>query len=228
MEPMENEIKDLVADAMPVMSHRIKNILQGVNGGSHLIDMGITKQDLAITGQGWSIVKRNQNHLAQLLLNILVLSKPYEANRESSDILQVVHRAVQTLTSGFELSHVAVTVEVGESGGPQSIDTQAIQLLIENMLTVAMRRAAQFDAAYCKVSVRDDVSTPQLTFSFGGAAPRENHMEDEEISTASVDQAFERIEMEAANRIACGHDGEIKFDQTDPNNQIIRVLIPRS
>ena len=34
------------------LSHHVKNILQGVRGGSYLVDDGLKKQDLAVIGKG--------------------------------------------------------------------------------------------------------------------------------------------------------------------------------
>ncbi|MCC6510388.1 MAG: FHA domain-containing protein, partial [Pirellulaceae bacterium] len=45
------------------LSHHVKNILQGVRGGSYLIETGLNNQDLDIARKGWRMVERNQERI---------------------------------------------------------------------------------------------------------------------------------------------------------------------
>ena len=49
-----------VGQTIATLSHHIKNILQGIRGGSYLIDMGLNEKDEAIVRRGWTIVEKNQ------------------------------------------------------------------------------------------------------------------------------------------------------------------------
>ncbi len=39
------------------LSHHVKNILQGVRGGSYLIETGLNNQDLEVARKGWRMVE---------------------------------------------------------------------------------------------------------------------------------------------------------------------------
>src|SRR5438309_2261223 len=49
-----------MGQTIATLSHHIKNILQGIRGGSYLIEMGLAEHDEQVVGKGWHIVERNQ------------------------------------------------------------------------------------------------------------------------------------------------------------------------
>src|SRR4029079_9071113 len=64
-----------VGQTIAILSHHIKNILQGVRGGSYLIDMGLKEHNEEFIGKGWHIVEKNQNKIYNLVMDMLTLSK---------------------------------------------------------------------------------------------------------------------------------------------------------
>ena len=64
-----------MGQTITMISHHIKNILQGVRGGSYLIDTGLQTEDTELVRNGWSIVDRNQQRISNLVLDMLSFSK---------------------------------------------------------------------------------------------------------------------------------------------------------
>jgi len=64
-----------VGQTIATLSHHIKNILQGIRGGSYLIDMGLNEKDEAIVRRGWTIVEKNQTKIYNLVMDMLSFSK---------------------------------------------------------------------------------------------------------------------------------------------------------
>ena len=67
-----------VGQTIATLSHHIKNILQGIRGGSYLIEMGLKEHDEDVTRKGWNIVDRNQNRISALVMDMLTFSKERE------------------------------------------------------------------------------------------------------------------------------------------------------
>ena len=72
-----------VGQTIATLSHHIKNILQGIRGGSYLIEMGLNEKDEAIVRRGWTIVEKNQNKIYNLVMDMLSFSKDREPALES-------------------------------------------------------------------------------------------------------------------------------------------------
>ncbi|MCL2623901.1 MAG: FHA domain-containing protein, partial [Planctomycetaceae bacterium] len=79
-----------VGQTVAVLSHHIKNILQGIRGGSYLIEKGLSDANNEMVANGWRIVEKNQNRISDLVLDMLTFSKEREPNFETGDINTVV------------------------------------------------------------------------------------------------------------------------------------------
>ena len=67
-----------VGQTIATLSHHIKNILQGIRGGSYLIEMGLSDHDETVVAKGWKIVEKNQNKISTLVMDMLTFSKERE------------------------------------------------------------------------------------------------------------------------------------------------------
>ncbi len=97
-----------IGQTIATLSHHIKNILQGVRGGSYLIEMGLSQHDEKIVRKGWDIVERNQKKISNLVLDMLTFSKdrepellPADLNATVQDVVEVV--AARAADLGMEL-----------------------------------------------------------------------------------------------------------------------------
>jgi signal transduction histidine kinase len=86
-----------VGQTIATLSHHIKNILQGIRGGSYLIDMGLNEHDEATVRQGWTIVEKNQNKIYNLVMDMLTFSKEREPAMQQADLNQVVAEVVELM-----------------------------------------------------------------------------------------------------------------------------------
>ncbi|MBR2586337.1 MAG: FHA domain-containing protein [Thermoguttaceae bacterium] len=85
-----------IGQTVAVLSHHIKNILQGIRGGSYLIERGLTNHDEEMVSKGWGVVDKNQNKISDLILDMLTFSRERVPVLTRADINQ-------TLLDVFEL-----------------------------------------------------------------------------------------------------------------------------
>ncbi|MBL9123902.1 MAG: FHA domain-containing protein, partial [Planctomycetaceae bacterium] len=78
-----------VGQTIATLSHHVKNILQGIRGGSYLIEMGLAEHEEAIVRKGWDIVERNQNKISTLVMDMLTFSKEREPDLEPAQLNEV-------------------------------------------------------------------------------------------------------------------------------------------
>ena len=82
-----------VGQTIATLSHHIKNILQGVRGGSYLIDMGLRDHNEDVVRKGWNIVEKNQTKIYNLVMDMLTFSK----ERQPVPQLASVNETVQDI-----------------------------------------------------------------------------------------------------------------------------------
>ena len=75
-----------VGQTIATLSHHIKNILQGIRGGSYLIEMGLSAHDEAVVRKGWEMVERNQNKISALVMDMLTFTKEREPEPIAGDL----------------------------------------------------------------------------------------------------------------------------------------------
>lgn len=67
------------------LSHTIKNILAGLQGGVYVVDSGLSRGKEDRVEQGWAMVKRNVEKVSELVHGILYASKEREPEYRESD-----------------------------------------------------------------------------------------------------------------------------------------------
>ncbi|MBQ2790987.1 MAG: FHA domain-containing protein, partial [Thermoguttaceae bacterium] len=88
-----------IGQTVAALSHHIKNILQGIRGGSYLIDAGLKDHDENLVAKGWRIVEKNQTKISDLVLDMLTFSKARAPVWSVADFNEVMEDVVE-LTRG--------------------------------------------------------------------------------------------------------------------------------
>ena len=84
-----------VGQTIAMLSHHIKNILQGIRGGSYLIEMGLADHDESVVAKGWKIVEKNQQKISTLVMDMLTFSKDREPEMAASNLNEVIADVVE-------------------------------------------------------------------------------------------------------------------------------------
>ena len=74
---VKTDQKELVTlgQSIALLSHGIKNILEGLEGGAYVVDEGLKEGDLEFVKKGWNIVSKNIFNITDFVKNILYASK---------------------------------------------------------------------------------------------------------------------------------------------------------
>jgi two-component system NtrC family sensor kinase len=94
---VQSERLAAVGQTIATLSHHIKNVLQGIRGGSYLVEMGLENEDNAVVRKGWEIVRRNQNKIASLVMDMLSFSKEREPDPVPCDLGALIDDVVETV-----------------------------------------------------------------------------------------------------------------------------------
>lgn len=155
-----------VGQTIASLSHHIKNILQGVRGGSYLIELGLG--DHALSGEkadaqhhhgdaartkavetirkGWDIVERNQDRISSLVMDMLTYSKEREPVREPADLNEVTAEVVELMQTRAEELEVDLQWHPASTMPVLMFDPEALHRAILNVVTNAIDACGQFDS----------------------------------------------------------------------------------
>lgn len=127
-----------VGQTVAMLSHHTKNILQGIRGGSYLIEMGLDEHDEALVRKGWDIVEKNQNKISQLVLDMLTFSKEREPDLMPGDWNQTVADVVELMSSRAAELGVELTWQPAEDVPTLTFDPEGIHRAVLNVVTNAI------------------------------------------------------------------------------------------
>jgi len=134
---MQKELK-ILGQSIAILSHDIKNILEGLHGGAYVVDEGIKDGDMELAAKGLDIVKRNITEISSMAQNILYSSKkrdliyrkvsPNEIVRDVVDLFQEKANAME-----IELKH-----ETNQALPLVRLDPISIRRMLENFIWNAL------------------------------------------------------------------------------------------
>jgi signal transduction histidine kinase len=127
-----------VGQTIATLSHHIKNILQGIRGGSYLIDLGLNDKDDSIVRRGWMIVEKNQTKIYNLVMDMLSFSKDREPALELADLNETISDVAELMQSRATELGVQLRWEPDQAMPRVMIDAEAIHRAVLNIVTNAI------------------------------------------------------------------------------------------
>ena len=125
------------------LSHHVKNILQGIRGGSYLIEEGLKGDDHDVLRKGWRIVEKNQERISRLVLDMLTFSKEREPELIEANLNQVVGDVVELVQVRADESDTTLQWTPMEELPRVKFDPEAIHHALLNIVSNAIDACQQ-------------------------------------------------------------------------------------
>jgi two-component system NtrC family sensor kinase len=132
-----------IGQTIASLSHHVKNILQGIRGGSYLIEMGLSDHDEEVTRKGWYIVERNQRKISALVMDMLTFSKEREPEFVPADLNVVVTDVIELMQSRAAELKVQLRFEPDAAISRLTFDSEGIHRAVLNIVTNALDACEQ-------------------------------------------------------------------------------------
>jgi signal transduction histidine kinase len=149
-----------IGQTVATLSHHIKNILQGIRGGSYLIEMGLAEHDESIVGKGWKIVEKNQQKISALVMDMLTFSKEREPDLRQADLNEVVSDVIELEQSRATDLEVDLEWRPGAAIPQLIFDPEGIHRAVLNMVANAVDAACEMEHRG-RVEVRTEYAADQ-------------------------------------------------------------------
>lgn len=129
-----------MGEGVASVSHAIKNILQGLQGGAGAVSLALDRGDLDMARKAWPIMARNLDRISDLALNMLAFSRPRPLHRRLHSLAAVIEETTLLLHEPF--AHRKVKLEVIEGDlPPVPVDAAALHQALLNLLLNALQAA---------------------------------------------------------------------------------------
>jgi signal transduction histidine kinase len=154
-----------VGQTIATLSHHIKNILQGIRGGSYLIDLGLNDKDESIVRRGWTIVEKNQTKIYNLVMDMLSFSKDREPVLEAANLNETIGDVYELMQSRAAELNVRLIWEPCPDLPLVPIDAEGIHRAVLNIVTNAIDASEGAHDAQVTIKVEWDPEPPAVQIS---------------------------------------------------------------
>jgi len=160
-----------MGQTITVLSHHIKNILQGVRGGSYLIRMGLDEHKDDLIRQGWGIVERNQTRIYDLVMDMLNYSKERVPVLKLADVNTVVSEVMELAVARAEERGVKVEFRRGVDVPMAMFDEEGIHRAVLNIVSNAIDAVDGIENGAVVVQTKYDRAADMLLVAISDNGP---------------------------------------------------------
>ena len=127
------------------ISHGIKSLLTGLDGGVYLVDSGFARQDHDRVREGWDAVKITVGRIRDLVQNILFFAKERALKHERINAFDFVCDVASSLELKIKAQGIEFECNFDQAMGDLEIDAGVVRIALINILENALDACLEDD-----------------------------------------------------------------------------------
>ena len=137
---MKLERKELITlgQSIALLSHGIKNILEGLEGGAYVVDEGFKDGDMELARKGWRIVNKNIFDITDVVQNILYSSKNRPLKYESVSPAELLEDSIKLFREKAAAMGIRLEKQINPDIPEVRLDAPSIRRMLHNLLWNAL------------------------------------------------------------------------------------------
>ena len=120
------------------ISHNIKGLLTGLDGGTYLVNAGIEKKDMARVREGWEIMQIMIDRIRTMAGDILLQAKQRKLEKKSIDLLAFTDEIAQMMSLKVEKQGITLLREFDSHADRCEMDAEYVNTALINILDNAI------------------------------------------------------------------------------------------
>ena len=215
-----------VGQTMAGLAHCVKNVLQGIKGGSYVLDLGLRDDNRDTLTKGWDIVKRNAVFMEDLVLDMLTYAKEREPEYEMCDINRLAQEVCETMTRKAEGAGVALDFDGCVDMGEIAFDPKGIRRCLMNLVSNAVDACEAGDGRVTvRTCVRDDVLCVEIGDNGCGIGETAKDKLFKEFYSTKGSKGT-GLGLAVTHKIIAEHGGAIKVDSEEGQGTAFTINLP--
>lgn len=227
--------KELIflGQSMALLSHDIKNILEGLQGGVYVVDEGLADRNMQLAGRGWQIIKKNIAEITRITQNILYSSKKRQPSLQKTSPVKLAREAVDLFQAKASSLGIQLISQLNPDLPGVVVDPASMIRLLNNLIWNALEACGKdANKRWHTVVVRADFYDPHH-FMFevednadGMTAQTLDNLFDPFFSTKGA--AGTGLGLVVVNRIVRNHGGKVEVLTKTGKGSLFRTIFSMS
>ncbi len=232
---IHNERLAAAGETVANLSHSIKNILQGLQGGADVVEMGLARDNLPLARNGWKILKRNLDRIVSLTMNMLTFSRQRSVELALEPLGLLIEDCAQLLEPLCNARGVALIIDHDPEMPPVPIDGNLIHQALMNLLTNAVE-AVEPESGVVTVRTMFRVTDPLLgqghsyaeihVIDNGPGIPDDRQRWIFEPFNTTKGTKGTGLGLAVTKRIVEEHRGHIELTSSSQSGTTVRIVLP--
>jgi signal transduction histidine kinase len=213
------------------ISHGIKGLLTGLDGGMYLLESGLCHKDQGRIDEGWETVKMMVERIRKMVMDILFHAKKRELQWENIDIKKFTDDIARMMTAKLKERPIEFKTTIASSVGRCQIDpgyiNAALMNIFENAIDACQRDTGK-DLHHIVFDVREDKGRIVFSVADDGTGM------DEETQARLFTEFFSAkgrkgtgLGLYVANKIIEQHGGTIEVSSAVGRGSKFRIAVPK-
>jgi signal transduction histidine kinase len=152
---IQNERLAAMGQAISGLSHYIKNILAAMETSHAMVEKALVAEDLTIISRVWKILRRSNQRISNLVLDMLAYSKERKPQTQSCQVNEICKEAAELCHDRIQAKHAKLHLALDQKLPHIEADVQGIHRCLLNILTNAID-ALDEDGGEVKISTRQE------------------------------------------------------------------------
>ena len=218
-----------MGQAVTSLSHYIKNILQGIQGGSHAVESGLDRKEPETVAKGWEVVSRNLHRINALVLDMLSYSRQAAPNLQQMSVNAVVREVAELDQAAAKEKQVQLTTKLDTTLPEIRIDPDGLHHACLNLLSNAIEAAPPVRGKV-EMATRLSPHGSEVWITVADNGPGISHEEQPRIFNAFYSTKGHKgtgLGLAAAQRIVEDHGGFISVNSEPGAGAAFVIHLPR-
>jgi len=213
------------------ISHGIKGLLNGLDGGIYLVNTGLKNDDRVRIDRGWEMALRNVDRIRSMVMDILYYAKDREPEPESIKVTELIGNICSVFADKAEKLGVICNHDVGSDVGEFEADKTSVRSMFVNLLENTLD-ACRIDTTKREHKVSIDVKgyPDEVVFKVsdnGVGMSQETREKAFSLFFSSKGAGGTGLGLFIANKIAKSHGGSIEIESEPGKGSSFIIKMPR-
>ena len=213
------------------VSHGIKGIMTGLDGGMYWLDTGMEKGNQERIEKGWDVIKLMVGRLKNMVLNLLYYAKERDLSWERTDALSLANDVASTVEPKIKGYSIEFIHDFDRSIGKFEVDTSVVSSALINILENAMDACIEDKSKKShKIIFSVTQDKDHIVFDIhdnGMGMDRETRENIFTLFFSSKGSKGTGLGLFVSNKIIQQHGGSIRVDSTPGQGSHFNIRLPK-
>lgn len=229
---LENQTKDrlsILGQRIIDSAHGLKNLLNNLDGGTYIVEQGTLSKNMKEVDKGWDILKRNSNRLRELVLDILLYSRPKKPEYKLSNINNICVDIKELIEQSAKESNITVNLDLDSSIKLYCFDPKGIYRCILNLISNSIYACQEKGGGEITLKTKiDSEKNLRIIITDNGSG----------ISKQNLDHIFDvffttkgskgtGLGLAVTRKIVIEHRGSITVESEIGKGSIFTIILPK-